>query len=109
MHAPLHIDLLLLRQRIESLYAAYPDDEDFQNGLNFSVSGIEQAMRAIGGESGDLLPAGDSIDSIESTLAQMHIHLEMRLDKDSDDPAEQARLAMIDHLLQQACALLAGA
>jgi hypothetical protein len=109
MHDPLHIDLLLLRQRIESLYAAYPDDEDFQNGLNFAVSGIEQALGAAGGEPDDTLPAGDHLDGIDSSLAQMHIHLEMRLDKDSDDPAEQARLAMIDHLLQQACALLAGA
>jgi hypothetical protein len=114
MHAslhidPLHTDLLLIRQRIESLYAAYPDDEDFQNGLNFAVSGIEQAMRAIGGESGDLLPAGDSIDSIESTLAEMHIRLETRDHEQNDDPIQWERLAMVDHLLQQACALLTSA
>ena len=50
MHDALHTDLLLVRQRIESLYDAYPDDEEFQNGLNFAVSGIEQALGAAGGE-----------------------------------------------------------
>ena len=111
MHDALHTDLLLLRQRIESLYDAYPDDEEFQNGLNFAVSGIEQALGAAGGEPDDALHAGDSLDSlnsIESALAEMHIRLEARGDDDNDDPAQHARLAMVDHLLQQACALLAG-
>ncbi len=110
MHDPLHTDLLLLRQRIESLYDAYPDDEEFQNGLNFAVSGIEQALGAAGGEPDDGLHPGDGIDTlngIESSLAEMHIRLEARGDEDNDDPAQNARLAMIDHLLQQACALLA--
>lgn len=111
MHDALHTDLLLVRQRIESLYDAYPDDEEFQNGLNFAVSGIEQALGAAGGEPDDALQAGDSLDSlngIESSLAEMHIRLEARGDDDNDDPAQHARLAMVDHLLQQACALLAG-
>jgi hypothetical protein len=110
MPDPLHTDLLLLRQRIESLYDAYPDDEEFQNGLNFAVSGIEQALGAAGGEPDDGLHPGDGIDTlngIESSLAEMHIRLEARGDEDNDDPAQHARLAMIDHLLQQACALLA--
>ena len=107
MQDPLHTDLLLIRQRIESLYAAYPDDEDYQNGLNFAVSGIEQALGAAGGETDAAIHAGDSLDGIESSLAEMHIRLETRSDEDNDDPARQARLAMIDHLLQQACALLA--
>lgn len=112
MHDALHTDLLLVRQRIESLYAAYPDDEDFQNGLNFAVSGIEQALGAAGGEPDDALQAGDRLDSlngIESSLAEMHIRLETRGDEANDDPAQHARLAMIEHLLQQACALLASA
>ena len=109
MHDPLHIDLLLLRQRIESLYAAYPDDEAFQDGLNFAVSGIEQALGAAGGEHDAAIHAGDSIDGIESSLAEMHIRLEARGDEENDDPVQQARLAMINHLLEQACALLAGA
>ena len=113
MHAalhidPLHTDLLLIRQRIESLYAAYPDDEDFQNGLNFAVSGIEQALGAAGGEPDATLPAGDSLDGIDSSLAEMHIRLDTRSDEQNDDPAQHARLAMVDHLLQQACALLVG-
>jgi hypothetical protein len=111
MHDALHTDLLLVRQRIESLYAAYPDDEDYQNGLNFAVSGIEQALGAAGGEPDDALQAGDRLDSlngIESSLAEMHIRLEARGDEDNDDPAQHARLAMIEHLLQQACALLAS-
>ncbi len=113
MHAPLHIDplhtdLLLIRQRIESLYAAYPDDEDFQNGLNFAVSGIEQALGAAGGEPDATLPAGDSLDGIDSSLAEMHIRLDTRSDEQNEDPAQHARLAMVDHLLQQACALLVG-
>lgn len=112
MHDALHTDLLLLRQRIESLYDAYPDDEEFQNGLNFAVSGIEQALGAAGGEPDDALQAGDSLDSlngIESSLAEMHIRLETRSDENNDDPARHARLAMVDHLLQQACALLVSA
>jgi hypothetical protein len=113
MHAPLHIDplhidLLLIRQRIESLYAAYPDDEEFQNGLNFAVSGIEQALGAAGGEPDAAVPAGDSLDGIDSSLAEMHIRLDTRRDEQNDDPARHARLAMVDHLLQQACALLVG-
>ena len=107
---PLHTDLLLVRQRIESLYDAYPDDEEFQNGLNFAVSGIEQALGAAGGEPDAVLHHGDGLDAlngIESSLAEMHIRLEARGDEDNDDPARRARLAMIDHLLQQACALLA--
>ncbi len=111
MHDALHTDLLLVRQRIESLYDAYPDDEEFQNGLNFAVSGIEQALGAAGGEPDDGLHHGDGHDTlngIESSLAEMHIRLEARGDEDSDNPAQHARLAMIDHLLQQACALLAG-
>lgn len=108
MHDALHTDLLLVRQRIESLYAAYPDDEDYQNGLNFAVGGIEQALGAAGGESDDLVPAGDSLDSIESTLAEMHIRLEGRDHEQNDDPIQWERLAMVDHLLQQACALLAA-
>ena len=108
MHDALHTDLLLVRQRIESLYDAYPDDEEFQNGLNFAVSGIEQALGATGGEPDDALHPGDHINGIESLLAEMHIRLEARGDEDNDDPAQHARLAMIDHLLQQACALLAG-
>lgn len=111
MYDPLHTDLLLIRQRIESLYPAYPDDEEFQNGLNFAVSGIEQALGAAGGEPDAPLSAGDSLDSlngIESSLAEMHIRLEARSDEGNDDPAQRARLAMVDHLLQQACDLLAG-
>ena len=108
MHDALHTDLLLVRQRIESLYDAYPDDEEFQNGLNFAVSGIEQALGAAGGEPDAVLHPGDHLDGIESLLAEMHIRLETRSDEDNDDPAEHARLAMIEHLLQQACALLVG-
>jgi hypothetical protein len=114
MHAPLHIDplhtdLLLIRQRIESLYAAYPDDEDFQNGLNFAVSGIEQALGAAGGEPDMAIPAGDVLDGIDSSLAELRIRLDTRSDEQNDDPAQQARLAMVDQLLQQACALLTSA
>jgi hypothetical protein len=113
MHAalhidPLHTDLLLIRQRIESLYAAYPDDEDFQNGLNFAVSGIEQALGAAGGEPDTAMPASDSLDGIDSSLAELHIRLDTRSDEQNDDPARHARLAMVDHLIQQACALLVG-
>ncbi len=106
---PLHTDLLLVRQRIESLYDAYPDDEEFQNGLNFAVSGIEQALGAAGGEPDAAPHAGDHLDGIESLLAEMHIRIETRSDEDNDDPARHARLAMVDHLLQQACALLVSA
>ena len=108
MHDALHTDLLLVRQRIESLYDAYPDDEEFQNGLNFAVSGIEQALGAAGGEPDAVLHPGDDLDGIESLLAEMHIRLETRSEEVNDDPAQHARLAMIEHLLQQACALLVG-
>ena len=108
MHDALHTDLLLVRQRIESLYDAYPDDEEFQNGLNFAVSGIEQALGAAGGEPDAVLNPGDHLDGIESLLAEMHIRLETRSEEVNDDPAQHARLAMIEHLLQQACALLVG-
>ncbi len=108
MHDALHTDLLLVRQRIESLYDAYPDDEEFQNGLNFAVSGIEQALGAAGGEPDAVLHPGDHLDGIESLLAEMHIRLETRSEEVNDDPAQHARLAMIEHLLQQACALLVG-
>ena len=108
MHDALHTDLLLVRQRIESLYDAYPDDEEFQNGLNFAVSGIEQALGAAGGEPDAAPHAGDHLDGIESLLAEMHIRLETRSEEVNDDPAQHARLAMIEHLLQQACALLVG-
>ena len=108
MHDALHTDLLLVRQRIESLYDAYPDDEEFQNGLNFAVSGIEQALGAAGGEPDAAPHAGDHLDGIESLLAEMHIRLETRSEEANNDPAQHARLAMIEHLLQQACALLVG-
>lgn len=107
MHDALHTDLLLVRQRIESLYDAYPDDEEFQNGLNFAVSGIEQALDAAGGEPDAVLHPGDHLDGIESLLAEMHIRLETGSEEANDEPAQHARLAMVEHLLQQACALLA--
>lgn len=35
-----------IQRRIETLCDRYKRDEDFQNGLNFAVSGIEQALGA---------------------------------------------------------------
>ena len=55
-----------------------------------------------------ILHPGDHLDGIESLLAEMHIRLETRSEEVNDDPAQHARLAMIEHLLQQACALLVG-
>lgn len=100
-------DLLLLRQRIEALYSNRPEDEVFQDGLNFAVSGIEQAMGAAGGEQPDDAHPDDSINGIESSLAELHIRLDTRNEGLNDDPAQRARLVLADHLLAQACALLA--
>lgn len=36
-----------IQRRIEALYDRYKRDEEFQNGLNFAVSGIEQALGAV--------------------------------------------------------------
>ena len=107
MHTLIRNDLRLIRQRIESLYGARPGDhEDFQNGLNFAVSGIEQALGAVGDEPDDAMHAGESIDGIDSSLAELRIRLDTRSDAWIDDPAMLANLPLADHLLAQACALL---
>jgi hypothetical protein len=100
-------DLLLLRQRIEVLYDTRPDDEVFQDGLNFAVSGLEQALDAIGEDLADDTHPEDSLDSISSSLAELHIRIETRSEASPDDPIACKRLAWVDHLLAQACTLLA--
>jgi hypothetical protein len=100
-------DLSLLRQRIEALYDAHPDDEVFQDGLNFAVSGLEQALDAIGDDPAGVAHPEDTLDSIGSSLAELHIRLETRSEASTDDPIARKRLAWVDHLLAQACTLLA--
>jgi hypothetical protein len=106
LHA-LRNDLHLLRRRVEALYNTRPDDEHFQDGLNFAVSGLEQAMDALG-EVPDVAPhPDDTVNDIENALAELHIRLDTRHEASNDDPVMRARLAMAHHLLAQACTLLA--
>ena len=99
--------LHLIRQRIEQLHGECEENEEFQEGLNFAVSGIEQALGAVGGEHVDDTPPEGSINDIENSLAELHIRLETRSDAWIDDPAMRTNLPLADHLLAQACALLA--
>ncbi|MFZ5722269.1 MAG: hypothetical protein ACOY33_01265 [Pseudomonadota bacterium] len=107
MNDTLRNALHLIRQRIGQLHGEHEDDENFQEGLNFAVSGIEQALGAVGGDIAGVMHAEDAIDSIESSLAELHIRIETRSDAWIDDPAMRANLPLADHLLAQACALLA--
>lgn len=107
MNDPIRNDLHLIRQRIEHLHTLREHDEAFLEGLNFAVSGIEQAVSAVGGDIiGNTHPA-DAIDGIENSLAELHVRLETRSEAWKDDPFQGARLAMAEHLLAQACMLLA--
>ena len=99
--------LHLIRQRIEQLHGECEENEEFQEGLNFAVSGIDQAIGAVGGDSANALHPEDIIGSIENSLAELHIRLETRSEAWVDDPAMRANLPLADHLLAQACALLA--
>ncbi len=109
MHDPLLTNLLLLRQRIESLYDARPEgEEDFQNGLNFAVSGIEQAIGAVGGGRTRWPDAGSSLDGVHRSVARLHVLLEARDVAADARTATRLRVALAHHLLEQACALLAN-
>ncbi len=109
MHESICNDLHLLQQRIESLYDARPeDDEDYQNGLNFAVSGIEQARGAVGGGRERWSSAGTSLEGIASAQAELHARLATRDASTDTTSATRQRLALANHLLVQACALLAG-
>lgn len=109
MHDAIRNDLHLLQQRIESLYDARPeDDEDYQNGLNFAVSGIEQAIGAVGGGRERWPSAGTSLEGIASAQSELHARLATRDASTDTTSATRQRLAMASHLLAQACALLAG-
>ena len=107
MNDPIRNDLHLIRQRIEYLHTMREHDKTFQEGLNFAVSGIEQALGAVGGDPIGNTHLADAIDGIENSLAELHIRLETNSEAWKDDPFQGARLAMAEHLLAQACMLLA--
>ena len=101
------IELDLIQQLVRALRNVSKDDEAFKRGLNLSVMGLEWAIDVFDDNLIGYMRPREAIDSIGSSMAELHIRLENYDQDQIDDASKGTRYAIADRLLRQACILLA--